>query len=210
MPAAQRFRAVARSGAAAASALLALVGCAATQLDASWSDAQLVPGTLRGARVMVACEAHDSVIKQICEDRLNAEVVARGATPVPLVDTGSPGPGRSPLSAAALAMARSAGAKAVLVQAVTIADVSAGSGVTLGIGGVSIGSSSGVGVGVSVPVGGGRTNNGYALDARLTDATSGRVVWSAKASARPSADVQVQLDELTRTVFAAADKVPLF
>jgi hypothetical protein len=96
------------------------------------------------------------------------------------------------------------------VHAVTVADSSSGSGVTLGVGGVSIGGSGGVGVGVSVPVGGGRTERGYALDSRLTDAASGRVLWTAKASARPSADVGTQLAELTRAVFEAGDKVPLF
>lgn len=192
-------------------AMAALVaGCAATRLDAQWSDAQLVAAGLRGARVMVACEAHDSVLKQICQDQLTAEVVARGATALPLADTGSPGPGRGPLGDAAMAAARSAGAKAVIVHAVTIADVRAGSGVTLGIGGFSVGGSGGVGVGVSVPVGGARADHGYALDSRVTEVASGRVVWSAKASGRPSSDPQGQLAELTRTVFEAADKVPLF
>lgn len=192
-------------------ALPALIaGCAATRLDAQWSDAQLAAASLRGARVMVACEAHDSVLKQICQDQLAAEVVARGATALPLADTGSPGPGRAPLGEAAIAAARGAGAKAVIVHAVTIADVRAGSGVTLGIGGFSIGGGGGVGVGVSVPVGGARADNGYAIDSRVTEVASGRVVWSAKASGKPSSDPQAQLAALTRTVFEAADKVPLF
>lgn len=189
---------------------LVLAGCAATQLDAQWVDPQLTPGALRGAKVMVACEAHEVVLQQICQDQLSAEVVARGGTAVPLGDTGSPGPGRAPLSAAALAAARAAGAKAVLVHAVTVADVASGGGMSLSIGGMSIGGGGGVGVGVSVPVGTPRTQTGYALESRITDTASGRVSFTAKATARPSSDVNAQLAELTKTVFAAADKAQAF
>jgi hypothetical protein len=64
--------------------LAALVaGCAsAPQLDAQWSDASAAPGLLRGARVLVACDAAELVVRQICQDRLASEVAARGATPV--------------------------------------------------------------------------------------------------------------------------------
>lgn len=189
---------------------LLLSACASTQLDAQWADPQLPPGALRGARVMVACETHEVVLQQICQDQLTAEVVARGGSAVPLADTGSPGPGRAPLSAAALASARAAGAKAVLVHAVTVADMASGGGMSLSIGGMSIGGSGGVGVGVSVPVGTPRTQTGYALESRITDAASGRVWFTAKATARPSADVNAQLAELTKAVFAAADKAQAF
>jgi hypothetical protein len=194
--------------AACASGLLA--GCASTHLDAQWADPQLAPGLLRGAREMVACEAHEVVLKQICQDRLAAEVSARGGTPLPLADTGSPGPGRAPVSEQALASARAAGAKAVLVHAVTVADVASGGGMSLSIGGMSIGGSGGVGVGVSMPVGTPRTHSGYAIESRITDALSGRVLFTAKASARPSADTNAQLAELTRAVFAAADQAKAF
>jgi hypothetical protein len=190
--------------------VMLLAGCAATQLDAQWADPQLPPAALRGAKVMVACEAHEVVLQQICQDQLVAEVAARGGTTVPLADTGSPGPGRAPLSAAALAAARAAGAKAVLVHAVTVADVASGGGMSLSIGGMSIGGSGGVGVGVSVPVGTPRTQTGYALESRITDAASGRVWFTAKATARPSSDVNAQLAELTKAVFAAADKAQAF
>ena len=44
-----------------AAAAVLLASCASTRLDAQWSDQQLTPGSLRGARVMVACEAYDLV-----------------------------------------------------------------------------------------------------------------------------------------------------
>jgi hypothetical protein len=84
-------------------------------------------------------------------------------------------------------------------------------GITLGIGGFGFGSG-GVsgGVGVSAPIGGGGVSTGYASNTRLTDATSGRLMWTARATAPPSKDLNTQLSELTRAVFGAADKAQVF
>ena len=49
---------------------------------------------MNGARVMVACEAHDLVIKRICQDQMTAEVTARGGMPVVAPDTSNEAPGR--------------------------------------------------------------------------------------------------------------------
>lgn len=207
-----------RAGGALLAALTVLcAGCASTtRLDAQWSDPQLAPNSLRGARVLVACEAHDLVLKQICQDQLAAEVVARGGTPVAAPDVAVAGPGRAAGNEAYVDAARSARAAGIITHAVTVADVASsggGSGVSIGIGGFGIGGGNvrgGVGVGVSVPVGGSPPpNNGYAISSRVSDA-AGRLLFTAKASASPSADVHAQLAELTKAVFAGADKVPLF
>lgn len=196
---------------AAASVAVTLAGCASTHLDAQWFDAQLAPNSLRGARIMVACEAHDLVLKQICQDLLVAEVIARGATPVVAPDTPVAGPGRSPGNEPYLNAARDAGAKAVITHAVTAADVSAGSGVSIGIGGFGIGGGNvRAGVGVSVPVAAGRPNTGYAISSRVSETASGRLLSTAKATAPPSSDPNHQLAELTKAVFGAADKAQLF
>lgn len=196
---------------AAATAAALLAGCASTRLDAQWSDPQLAPNSLRGARIMVACEAHEAVLKQICQDQLVAEVVARGATPVVAPDIAVAGPGRAPGNEPYLDAARGAGAKAVITHAVTVADVSAGSGMSIGIGGFGIGGGNvRGGVGVSMPVGGSQPNTGYAMSSRLSDTASGRLLWSAKASASPSSDVGAQLAELTKALFGAADKAQLY
>ncbi|HEU5297397.1 MAG TPA: hypothetical protein VFU71_21645 [Burkholderiaceae bacterium] len=199
--------------AAAAASLFA--GCAATRLDAQWADPQLTPGTLRGARVMVACEAHDMVIKRICQDQMASEVTARGGTPVAAPDTSNQAPGRPLGDEQYLQAARSAGAKAVLTHYVTQADVavSSPSSVSFGIGGFGFGGGGGAvstGVGVTAPVGGGRSSVGYAVTSNLRDTGSGRVLLTAKASAPPSADVNTQLNELTKVVFGAADSAKLF
>jgi hypothetical protein len=194
----------------AGAGILALAGCASTHLDAQWSDPQAA-NSLHGARVMVACEAYDLVIKQICQDQLAAELVARGATPVIAPDTRNPAPGR-PLGAEQyLAAARSAGAKAVLTSYIAPSSASAGPGLMLGIGSFSVGSGGfGAGVGVSAPIGDGQTRTGYSANSRVTDATSGRLLWTARATSPPSNDLQAQLAELTKAVFGAADKAQLF
>lgn len=202
-----------RSRAAFALAAAAwLAGCASSRLDAQWADPQLTPGALRGARILVVCEASDLAIKRICQDQLAAEVVARGGTPVPVAD-GASAMVRPLNNDQYLPAAREANAKAVFVHSLTTADVgSSGTGVSLGIGGFRVGGGGGggVGVGVSMPVGGAQTNTGYALNSRVAEVASGRVLWTAKASASPSADASAQLAELTRAVFDAADKAQLF
>ena len=203
-----------RAAAVAVFTLAVLAGCASTRLDAQWSDPRLAPGSLRGARVLVACESHDLVLRQICLDQLSAEVVARGGTPVPATDVAVAGPGRSAGNEPYLDAARRAQAKGIITHAVTIADVSSGgggSGVSIGIGGFGIGGGNvRGGVGVSVPVGSGAPpNNGYAISSRVSD-TDGRLLYTAKASASPSSDVNAQLAELTKALFGGADKAQLF
>ena len=197
---------------AAAAVAAMLAGCASTRLDAQWFDPQLAPNSLRGARIMVACEAYDLVLKRICQDQLVSAIVARGATPVIAPDTINPAPERPPVNEPYLSAARGAGAKAVLTHAIAVADVSARSGFSIGLGGFGIGGGGGGvsgGVGVSGPIGG-QTNIGYAISSQVTETTSGRVLWAARASSSPSADVSNQFAELTEALFAAADKAQLF
>src|SRR5258705_10680297 len=69
----RRPQAIGASVAAALAALL--VGCTTTpQLDAQWSDPSFGASFLRGARVLVACDAFEVVIRQICQDQLASEV----------------------------------------------------------------------------------------------------------------------------------------
>jgi hypothetical protein len=195
----------------AALALALATGCASTQIDAQWADPQLSPNALRGARVMVACEAYDAVIKRICQDQLAAEVVARGATPVTAPETTNQAPGRPLGDEQYLGPARSAGARAVMTSYIVPSAAAVSPGLSLGIGGFGFGGGGfGGGVGVSAPIGGGRVTTGYSSSVRLTDATSGRLLWTAKASAPPSNDLNSQLNELARAVFGAADKANLF
>jgi hypothetical protein len=202
----------ARSAGAAFGAVVAtlLVGCASTpQLDAQWSDASLGAGFLRGARVLVACDAYEVVVRQICQDQLAAEVVARGATPVFLAP-GYPVATDRSVDAQLLPAAREAGAKAMMVMTVAVAVQDVSQPFQIGIGGFGFGSSGSAGVGVSAPVGGGRVTSGYSANGRLTEVLTGRLVWTAKATAPPSSDINAQMSDLSKLVLGAADKAGLF
>ena len=196
----------------AAAFVLAVVGCtSAPQLAAQWTDPQLGPQSafLRGSRVLVACDVADLTVRQLCQDQVAAEITARGATPL------FPGPDtliatdRS-IDGQLLAAARSVDAKALMVLTLTPAVTDVSPGFSIGIGGVGYRGSSSVGVGVAAPVGGGRVIMGYAANGRVTDVGTGRLVWSASASTAPSSELEVQLGELSKTVFGAADKSGLF
>jgi hypothetical protein len=184
-------------------------GCESTRLDAQWADPQLAPGTLRGAKVLVACEAYEPVVQKLCVDQMAAEVTARGGSAVPAPEANS-NPGRPVSDDQLRNAARSAGAKAVWATTMQIGQASPGSGFSIGLGGFGGGSHVGGGVGVSMPVGGTQGSNGYEANARVLDAGSGRLWWSAKASSKPSSDVNAQVGELARAVFSAADKAGLF
>ena len=196
----------------AAAFVLAAAGCASSpQLAAQWTDPQLglQSAFLRGSRVLVACDVADLTVRQLCQDQVAAEITARGATPL------FPGPDtliatdRS-IDGQLLAAARSADAKALMVLTLTPAVTDVSPGFSIGIGGVGYRGSSSVGVGVAAPVGGGRVIMGYAANGRITDVGTGRLVWSASASTAPSSELEVQLGELSKTVFGAADKSGMF
>jgi hypothetical protein len=202
-----------RRALAAAFVAVAAAGCASgPQLSAQWTDPQLGPKSsyLRGGKVLVACDVADLTMRQICQDRLAAELAARGASAV------FPGPqtviatDRS-IDSQLLAAARDNGAKAMMVLTLTPGLTEVSPGFTVGIGGFGYGSGGGgVGVGVSGPVGGGKVTTGYVANGRITDAGSGRLVWSASASTPPSSDLPLQLDGLAKTVFGAAEESGLF
>jgi hypothetical protein len=192
-----------------AALLVALAGCASTQLDAEWRDPQLSAGWLRGARVLVACDAFEAVIVQLCRDQVASAVAAQGATPVFVPPNFPISPTRA-VDPQLLLAARDAGAKAMLVVTVAVASSNVSQGVSIGIGGFGFGSSGGGGVGVSAPVGGGNVTSGYAANGRLTDVASERLLWTAKATSPPSGDVNAQMSELSKTLFAAAAKAGVF
>ena len=203
--AARRTRAI---GAGITAAAL-LVGCATPQLDAQWSDPSLGASFLRGARVLVACDAFELVVRQICQDQLSAEVLSRGATPVFLAP-GFPVATDRSVDAQLLPAAREAGAKAMMVMTVAVAVQDVSQPFQIGIGGFGFGSSGSAGVGVSAPVGGGRVTSGYSANGRVTDVPTGRLVWTAKATTPPSSDVNAQMSELSKLMVGAADKAGLF
>ena len=188
----------------------ALAGCASTIVDTQWRNVELPPNYLRGATVMVSCETGDDVLRRICEERVTADLRLRGATPVLPAPGSVPPPQPGVADAQYLPAAASSGAKAVLSVTLGASSASVSPGVMLSIGGFGFGRSSGGGVGVSAPIGGGQVSNGYSANGRVTDVASGRLMWSARASAAPSGDVNSQLAELSKSVLDAAEKAGLF
>lgn len=189
-----------------------LAGCASTTLDAQWADSQQPLPSFSGKRVLVVCEAYEAVVQQVCEDRLEAELSARGAAPVRRDAGLQPDrPGDPYGEGQLLDAARAASADAVFVSSIVVGSRERSPGFTIGIGGFGIGGGRvGGGVGVSAPVGGGGEERGYVANGKLSDAASGRLVWTARASAKPSKDINAQMAALNQALVAAAQKSGLF
>ncbi len=161
-------------------------GCASTKIQAQWADPQFAGRSLRGATVLVVCDASAAAIKRICQDQLAARIATSAATPVmaPEVDFLIAEDGQ--MADNVLAAARRVGANAIWgsIIAPDVTVVSPGPTVGFGLGG--FGSSGGRhrwggvggGVGVTVPVGGERVNTAYAADMSLTDVDTGRLMWT--------------------------------
>jgi hypothetical protein len=196
--------------AASAAAALALAGCASTTLNAQWSDPQFAGKSLRGAKVLVACQAADATLRRVCADRTAAKLAQLGAVPVLAKDAAD-----APAELATLLHdARTAGAVAVLRTSVAPAAALAtpGPSIGIGIGGFGGGyrGGGGVGFGVSAPVGGGSVETGYGASASISDVASGQLIWSASASAPPSSDLNQQMASLAATLLDAAGQAGLF
>ena len=93
---------------------------------------------------------------------------------------------------------------------VGLSSQSVSQGVSIGIGGFGFGRHSAGGIGVSAPIGGGQVSQGYAASGRVTDVASGRLMWTARASAPPSSNINEQFAELSKSVLDAAGSAGLF
>jgi hypothetical protein len=202
----------------AAVALLAattvvIAGCASTKVVAEWSDPQFAGRSLKGEKVLVVCDANETVIRRICQDQLAAYLTASGAVPVSGPADLTVGP--PPANDKTLAAARSAGAKAILGSTIVpdATVVNPGPSVGFSLGGFGFGGGGGgvgAGVGVGVPVGSAQAITGYASDLVLTDVATGRLMWTSKVTAPASQDVGRQIGELAKAGVEAAQKAGLF
>jgi hypothetical protein len=196
-------------------AALALIngGCASKPVQAQWTDPQFSNHSLRGAKVLVVCDSNEAAVKRICEEQMSAQLSTIGAAPVIVpIDAGA-----ASLNERALTAARSAQAKAVLISTVApeVTSISPGPSIGVGIGGFGGfgGSRSGgvsTGVGVSVPVGKERVDTAYAANLSLTDADSGRLMWTGKVMASGRDDINQQLAFLAKNGLEAAQSAGIF
>lgn len=200
---------------ASAAALLA-AGCASTQIGAQWVDPQWPKNSMQGAAVLVICEAQDTTVRLLCESRFAARLTEIGAKPLTAPATADAQAGREPDAAARLAAAKAAGARAVLHTTLRpdYTAVSSGPSFSIGVGGYGGsggGSRGGVGggVGIALPVGA-PSGAGMAASSTLVDVASGKLVWSAQASAPASSDAASQIDELAGVLVGAVARSGLF
>lgn len=185
----------------------ALAGCGIAPLDAQWKDPGHPAESLRGTTVLVVCESDEQVVKQMCQDRVAAELRALGANTA-LV----------PYSVDPTATRLSDEARAVKARAIFSTKLSpdvprygSSSGVSVGFGmGGGFGHRGFGGVGVSAPLGGSRISQGYVANASLSDVASGRLMWTGKASTRSSEDLNWQVDSLTKAVVGGAQQAGFF
>jgi hypothetical protein len=192
-------------------------GCASTTLQAQWTDPQFAGQSLRGATVLVVCDASDAVIERLCQDQLAAQVAATAAVPVTAPDANHPMAGGGPLPENVFATARRVGAKAILVSTI-VPDVTVvqpsptigfGFGGFLSAGGWHRSSGIGTGVGVAVPVGADRVQTAYAATMTLTDVDTGRLMWTSKVTTSASQDVSTQVNKLAKAGVEAAQQAGL-
>jgi hypothetical protein len=197
--------------------LLLLGGCATTQLGAQYVDPQMPQQALRGAAILVVCEAPEPAIKLICESQISGQLTQLGARPLTDATLVNPTPGREPPAAQYLPAAKAAGARAIFSTTLTpdywrnpMSSLSIGIGGWGGSGGYYGGSGVGGGVGVTMPVGAMQGSTGLAAIGSVIDAASGRVMWSAKATAAPAADVTTQIAEAAKALAGAVRQTGLF
>ena len=195
-----------------AACVVALAACSTARTDLEWRSPDLAAssGLMRGSNVLIACEAPDVAIRNVCQDQLAGEVTRRGGRPVFVSESTRLAPDRS-LDEQLLPSARSGNSRAILVVALRPAvSEPSGSGFSFGLGGFGIGRSSSVGLGLGGPVGGTRVDTGYAASGRVTDVSTGRLVWTANASAPPSEDLRAQFADLAVAVLDSAGRAGLF
>src|SRR5512132_3333833 len=99
-------------------AVLALAACATTQLDAQWTNPDYSGRSLRGAPVLVACEAREPTLQRICEDQVAGQLTALGGIPTrsfQVAAEAAPTAGTDPY----LAAARRIGARAIVRTTLT-------------------------------------------------------------------------------------------
>lgn len=204
---------------AAVLGLLSLSGCASTQLGAQYVDPQFPQQALRGATILVVCEAPELAIKLICENQISSQLTQLGARPLTDSTLVNPVPGHEPPAGHYLPAAQAAGARAVFSttltpdywQASPMSSFSIGIGGWGGSGGYYGGSGVGGGVGVTMPVGGAAQGApGLAAIGAIIDVASGRVMWTAKATTPPTADASTQVAEVTKALAEAARQTGLF
>lgn len=177
-----------------------LAACASTKMEAQWSNPDFRNVKLRDQTVMVACQARDFTVQAVCEDQAAAQLATRGVKPVKFAVSNT---GVAPTNEAIDAAAKRANASAVYRTTLSTSIPTVSPGPTIGIGVGGGGYRGGAAGGVSMPIGGSTVSEAYASDTAIVDVSSGKLMWSGRATSPTGGDVTSQLTDLTRVVFDA-------
>jgi hypothetical protein len=191
---------------------LLLAACATPQLEAQWRDPQAGARSMQGKAVLVACRGLDETLERICEDRLAADAQATG---IRVLRSELPRDAvLDPMaSEALLKAARAVRAEAVLAMRLewyAAAVPPSGSSVGVGVGGSRGGWSGGTSgaIGITLPLGG--TGPTLTSGTSLTDAVTGKLIWSGRARGSGAANAAEQVGELSRVTTEALRGTGLF
>jgi hypothetical protein len=190
-----------------------LPGCAGNPIRAQWIDPAFPKGSLKGATVLVVCDAGVVALRRICEQEVSQQLIGAGVTPVTRPELKVGATSSAQADPAVLGAAREAGAAAVLRSSVRPDATVVTPPPTVGIGVGSWGgwsSSVGGSVGVSVPVGSSGVATAYAAEMTLTEVVSGRLIWTCTATARASANPDAQVANLAKAGVIAAQGAGVF
>jgi hypothetical protein len=193
-------------------------GCASTTVQAQWRDPAFAGQSLRGATVLVVCDAGDAVLTRLCKDHLAGQVAAVGVTPIVAPDVALLTAEGGRLPAIVFEGARQAGATAIVAATMAPDATVASPGPTIGFGfggfssagGWSRSSGIGTGVGVAMPVGADRVTTAYGANLTLTDVATGRLMWASKVTTPASSDIAEQVGKLVQAGREAAQQAGFF
>ena len=190
-----------------------LTGCGGNPIRAQWTDPAFTKGSLKGAKVLVLCDAGVIALRRICEQEVSQQLTGAGVTPVIAPDLTAGAESGAQADPAILAAAREASAAAVFRSSIRPDKTVVSPQPTVGIGIGSWGGwSGGVGgsVGVSMPVGSPGVDTFYAAEMTLTDVASGKLIWTSTATGRASSNPDTQVANLARAGVSAAKGAGVF
>ena len=193
---------------------LLVTGCASTAIQAQWADPLFAGRSLRGATVLVLCNAQAPAIQHICQDQIAARMLMSGIRPIMATAADLATAQGEQIADKIFAAARRAGANAIWAATIApdVTVVSPGPTIGLGIGGFGTSGgwhrSSGVGggIGVGLPIGSEQVNTAYAADMTLTDIETGRLIWSSRLTTPASKDITEQVTQLVEVGVKSAQQ----
>ncbi|HCN67727.1 MAG TPA: hypothetical protein PK440_09165 [Candidatus Accumulibacter phosphatis] len=202
---------------AAGLCVLALAGCATTQMKSEWRDPNVVGAVLQGQQVLVICQSRDHSLRRICEDQWTMRLQRAGVAGMQSYAIPQFPPDGAADGDAIRSAAERVGAFAVASVQLAPDDLAmvnpapqVGIGFAGGNGGYRTGGFSAGGVGISFPVGWPTAAQGMVCSASMVEAASGAVLWSGSATAPPSGAQAGQIAELAQLMIDALRRAGLF